>query len=298
MISKIRSTLQSTTLVPVQSISSRTAVAHDHHSHSSLSCRSTILDFNPYHVESSAMFSPSSNPSSLRTDWSGLISYNVVLHCSGSDCISLVIGIRTCSLALLSRVDSSRKPFLLLHTCHDSLSACCTEGLRLTSRQDRVATWRRCVLPNSHTCTDVDIVWAENSTLPSTHRLHALRNRRAVLLASVSMVHPQLRSTRPDTTFWLCLSLGSDNTRSNANVHLVGSQPQSEIHSIENFAFCSFALFLVLFNGRLNTHSQEVGNSFRYGVPRDLSYGCLPSLQISDHETITAARMIKHGITT
>ena len=154
-------------------------------------------------------------------------------------------------------------------TLRASLSSCCISviifparcavRLRLATRQDRVAssTWIRSVLLGFHTCTDVDFAWTQNSALSSTHRwshwqwflaiaccncdtlLMSLHHHLAVLLASSSMMHPQLRSTRPRQNVLTVFRLiaGFLTTRRSADVHLIGSQPQSEIHSIEELRF-------------------------------------------------------------
>ena len=68
-----------------------------------------------------------------------------LLHDSRSDRISLIVCIHSLSRAVTRRLDSSRQPFIMLHSCHDYF---CTlrRGSSRNSHQDRVAsvtTWRR-----------------------------------------------------------------------------------------------------------------------------------------------------------
>ena len=56
-------------------------------------------------------------------------------------CLSkLLHTVRTCN-AILRSLDSSRKPFIMLHFCLDSFSALCAVILRCAPRQDRVANF-------------------------------------------------------------------------------------------------------------------------------------------------------------
>ena len=158
-----------------------------------------------------------------------------------SDCISLITWIRTWPLLVLSRLDSSHKPFIMLHLCRDSLSARCTVILRCAARQDRVAsltTWG-----SSHT-----------SRFPHLHGHSLFVGRDPAMVplqldtwllvlpspspcapgVGFSIVHPQLRSTRPRLN--VLASVFRLIARRSTHAHLV-SQRQSEIHTIDEIRF-------------------------------------------------------------
>ena len=139
------------------------------------------------------------------------------------------------SLAVLSRLDFSRKPLIIGHLCHDPLcTLCCAFSLCSSSRWCRILD----NLESSHT-----------SRFPHLHGCRLCMGRGLRLdccesLAALAM-DSRHRPLQWDTlllvhhlaAIWLCGSLvrcGSDNTLHNADVHLVGSQSQSEVHSIHH----------------------------------------------------------------
>ena len=106
----------------------------------------------------------------------------------------------------------------------------------------------------------------------------------------------------PDKTFWLCLSLdrcGSDNTLRSADVYLLVSQPQYEIHTTDKLRFqlVRSASYSVQRMVEPPSHRTWVTLSGTVCHGR-LSHDVLPSLPVSNNETIADARMVNHKITT
>ena len=217
----------------------------------------------------------------------GLIVLNLIrLRCSGSDCISLIIWIRTWSLAAW--------------TLRTSLSSCCISVVILylrtvmldfagppaeiashlqpgfvpyfsVSTPARMWTLRgpehRLVL---HALLVALAMVPRHRLLQWDTLLMSLHHHLALLLASASVVHPRLRSTRP-TRNVLSVCRLIVTTPVAVSMHKGGRQTP-----LRNFASSTFALPRVLSNGKYQTHALTMGNSFPYGLPQGLSYAVLP----------------------
>ena len=164
----------------------------------------------------------------------------------------------------------------MLHFCHESFSALYAVILRCAPRQGRVASltiWSRPIFLDFQNSTNAHFARAETSSL-----LSALVVTATAFCASPARCPPGVEFHGAHTTAFntsqtnrsgLRFSLdrcGSDNTCRRADVHLVGSQPQSQKHSAEELrsqsvrsASCSVQRNA----GRALT--------FRYGLLRDLA---------------------------
>ena len=173
----------------------------------------------------------------------GLTVLNIILlHGSGSDCILLILRIRTWSLAVHRSVGSSRKPFIVLHFlswfflstlwCDSSLCSS-SSSRRILDNQETSHIYRISHLLGCRLCVGrellPDLCTGSGRSPPLSHCCWCLIT---FTLCSWRLV--------PEKTSWLCLSLdrcGSGNACRRADVHLVGSQLQSEMHSIEELRF-------------------------------------------------------------
>ena len=171
----------------------------------------------------------------------GLTVLNIILpHGSGSDCILLIFRIRTWPLAVHRSLGSSRKPFIMLHflswlflsTLWCDSSMCSTSrSRRILDNQETSHIYR---IPHLHGCR----LCVGRGLLPCKLHWQWPLATAFTLLLVLDHLHAVLLETV--STFWLCLSLdrcGSGNACRRADVHLVGSQPQSEMHSIEELRF-------------------------------------------------------------
>ena len=123
------------------------------------------------------------------------------------DAVVIAVWVRKRSFGVLRRLDSSRKPVIMLHLCRDSLLALCKMQFRLATRQELVAS-----LAMGHVAA---------GTSSAYRCAPGVGNHGA----------PNCVQHVTDQTLWLCRLIA--NTLRSADVHLVGSQPQSEIHSFE-----------------------------------------------------------------
>ena len=162
----------------------------------------------------------------------GLIVLNIILlYCSGSDCNPLIIWNHTWSLVVLRHTDSSSNPFIMLWHCFGAISARCTSRLRLT-RRDRVAPWAT-YLESFRTSRFHQHRWLYwQWCLNSACRMGYL----AAGTSSPSRCAPAVGFHGAPTTAVNTSQTErsvSDHTRRSADVHLVGFQPQSDIHDTE-----------------------------------------------------------------
>ena len=148
------------------------------------------------------------------TTWLGTgLSVLCIIPLHGSHCSSLIFGVRTWSLAVLCSLGSSCTPFIMLHFCHDFLctlycdSSLCssTKSRRILDNLKSPHNYRFPHLHGYRHCVSQELLAALG--VAAHHRLPqwdtlllVLHHLLAVLLDSVSTVHPKLRSTCPRHT--------------------------------------------------------------------------------------------------
>ena len=197
------------------------------------------------------------------TTWLGTgLTVLCIIPLHGSHCSSLIFGVRTWSLAVLRSLGSSCTPFIMLHFCHDFLcTLCCDSSLCSSSKSRRILDnlksphsyrfphlhgYRHCVNQELLGCTGSGCspppsamgYLAAGTSSPSRCAPGVFFHGAPKTAFNLSQTHSS------GSVFRLTAATLTTPVAVPMYICLVGSQPQSEMHSIEELRLqlCSLCL--------------------------------------------------------